>query len=120
VIGPIEAKLDSNKVICFVPDKVLHFLPFDALISANSGRYLAQDYRVMTAPSATILIVSTDKATERASLKDERLLAVGNPTLDRRANPDLPNLPGSEHEVEKIALNYPARRVLVQRQATRK
>src|SRR6185369_1860993 len=50
VIGPIEAKLDANKVICFVPDKVLHFLPFDALISANSGRYLAQDYRVMTSP----------------------------------------------------------------------
>jgi len=75
---------------------------------------------VMTSPSATILIESTDKAAERTSLKEERLLAVGNPTLDRRANPDLPNLPGSQREVEKIALNYPARRVLVQRQATRK
>lgn len=120
VIGPIETKLDSTKVICFVPDKILHYLPFDALISASSGRYLAQDYRVMTAPSATILIESTDKATERASLKEERLVAVGNPTFDRRANPDLPSLPGSQREVEQIALNYPLRRVLVQRQATRK
>jgi CHAT domain-containing protein len=120
VIGPIEAKLDSSKVICFVPDKILHYLPFDALISASSGRYLAQDYRMMTSPSATILIESTDKATARAALKEERLLAVGNPTLDRRANPDLPSLPGSQREVEKIALNYPSRRVLVQRQATRK
>jgi len=120
LIEPIQEKLDSGKVICFVPDKFLHFLPFDALLSESSGRYLAQDYRVMTSPSATILINSTDKATARAALKDERLLAVGNPTLDRRANPDLPSLPGAQREVEKIADSYPSRRVLVQRQATRK
>jgi CHAT domain-containing protein len=120
LIEPIQEKLDSSKVICFVPDKILHFLPFDALLSGRSGRYLAQDFRVMTSPSATILIESTDKATARASLKEERLLAVGNPTLDRRAHPDLPDLPGAQQEVEKIALNYyPLCRILVQRAATR-
>ena len=119
LIEPVQEKLDASKAICFVPDKSLHRLPFDALLSERSGRYLAQDFRVMTSPSATILIESTDKATARAALKEERLLAVGNPTVDRRNHPDLPNLPGTQREVEKIALNYPLRRVLVQQQATR-
>ncbi len=121
LIEPIRSQLDPGKVICFVPDKSLHFLPFGALISTSSGRYLVQDYRVMTSPSATILIESSDKARARSSAREERLLAVGNPTFDRAANPDLPNLASAEREVEGIAQSYPSRHhLLIRAQATQK
>jgi CHAT domain-containing protein len=120
LIEPIKAKLDQNLVVCFVPDKVLHYVPFDALISTDSGRYLVQDYRVLVSPSATILIDSTEKASSKASLKEERLLAVGNPAFDRTENPGLSNLPGAEREVDGIASRYPLHRVLVRGEATRK
>ena len=121
LIEPIKDKLDPSRVICFVPDKALHYVPFGALMSDSSGRFLFQDFRVMISPSATILIESSNSAKERTLLKgDEHLLAVGNPAFDRAANPKLSNLPGAEREVEKIAENYFSKRVLVANRATRK
>lgn len=119
LIEPIRSQLDPTKTICFIPDNPLHSLPFGALISTTTGRYLVQDYRVMTSPSATILIESTNKARARP-VKDERLLAVGNPTFDRAANPNLANLASAEREVEEIAPSYPSRRLLIGAQATQK
>jgi CHAT domain-containing protein/tetratricopeptide (TPR) repeat protein len=120
LIEPISGRLDSNLVVCFVPDKILHYVPFGALISMSSGRYLMQDYRVMSSPSATILIESTNKARELASIREERLLAVGNPAFDRSVNPSLSNLRDAEREVKEIAPSYTSERVLVGSQATRK
>ena len=120
LIEPIRGQLNPKLVLCFIPDKILHYVPFNALRSASSGRYLMQDYRVMTSPSATILVDSSNRARGLAAAKDERLLAVGNPTFERTTNSDLASLPGAEREVEEIALSYPVRRVLVERQATRK
>ena len=48
IIEPIREKLDPNLVLCFVADKDLHFVPFGALMSEQSGHYLVQDYRIMT------------------------------------------------------------------------
>ena len=119
IIEPIREKLDPNLFLCFIPDKTLHYVPFGALMSDQSGHYLVQDYRLMTSPSATILIDLTSEATARNSLKEERLLAVGNPAFDRAANPNLKNLPGATGEVQEIARDYLPRRILVGKQATR-
>src|SRR6185369_390160 len=84
------------------------------------GHYLAQDYRLMISPSATIFIESTNKAQARMSGREERLLAVGNPTFDRSLNPNLSNLTSAEREVKEIARGYSSNaRVLVGPQATR-
>ncbi len=120
VIEPIKDKLETGKVLCFIPDKSLHYVPFDALISPDSGHYLLADFSVMVSPSATILIESTRQAAAKTGLKGERLLAVGNPSFDRRANPNAANLPSAEKEVEQIASAYPpGRRVLIGPQAVR-
>ena len=121
MIEPIREKLDPNLVLCFVADKTLHLLPFGALISDQSGHYLVQDYRIMTSPSATILIDLTNNAKARTAVKEERLLAVGNPAFDRAANPNLSNLPGASSEVREIARNYlsPPPRILIASHATR-
>ncbi|HET6977044.1 MAG TPA: CHAT domain-containing protein [Pyrinomonadaceae bacterium] len=120
LIEPLSGQLDPKLLICFVPDKVLHFVPFSALQSMRSGRYLVQDYRVMTSPSTSILIKSTNKARTLAALNEERLLAVGNPSFDRSINPNLSSLRDAEREVREIALNYPVQRVLIGSQATPK
>ncbi len=75
----------------------------------------------MTSPSATILIDLTNQARARTAVKEERLLAVGNPAFDRAANPNLSNLPGASSEVRQIARNYlsPPPRILTAGQATR-
>ena len=119
LIEPIKEKLDSNKVLCFVPDKDLHFLPFGALMSGRSGRYLVQDYRLITSPSATILIDSTNQARDRSSVNEERLLAVGDPAFERAVNPNFSNLPAARREVEAIASSYVSPRMLVAGEATR-
>lgn len=120
MIAPIKEQLDPNKVLCVIPDKKMHYVPFGALLSDSSGRYLLQDFRIMVSSSATILVESTENARGRAQVKDERLLAVGNPAFDRSSNPRLSNLPGAEREVERLAKSYLLRRVLVKGEATRK
>jgi CHAT domain-containing protein len=120
LIAPVREQLDPGKVLCFVPDKTLHYVPFSALISTTSDRYLVQDYQVMVSPSAAILIDSTHKAMAFPAEQEERLLAVGNPTFDRTATPNLSNLPEAEREVEGFGSYYSSPRVLVRRQATRR
>jgi CHAT domain-containing protein len=118
LIEPVRERLDPGKVICFVPDKTLHYVPFSALISTTSDRYLVEDYQVMVSPSAAILINSTNKAMAFPAEQEERLLAVGNPAFDRTETPNLSNLPEAEREVEGFVSDYPLHRVLVRRQAT--
>lgn len=120
LIEPIKEKLDHNRVLCFVPDKVLHYVPFNALISSDNDHYLTQDFRVLVSPSATILIDATENAGRLPLEKHEHLLAVGNPAFDRQANPKLENLPEAQQEVEAIAENYISSKVLITHQATRK
>ena len=121
LIAPISNQLNPDKVLCFIPDKTLHYLPFGALMSTASGHYLAQDYRLMISPSATILIESSNRSQARSSFQEERLLAVGNPNFDRSANPNLSDLASAEGEVKEIARGYPLHaRVLIGPQATRK
>jgi CHAT domain-containing protein len=73
----------------------------------------------MESPSATFLIESSENAQRRAPLKEEHLLAVGNPSFDRSSNPELANLPGAEREVKQLAQSYSPRRILIRRDATR-
>lgn len=121
IVEPIREKLDPNLVLCFVADKTLHFVPFGALMNDQSGRYLVQDFRIMTSSSATVLIDLTNQAKTRTAVTEERLLAVGNPAFDRAANPKLSNLPGAISEVRQIARNYLSSppRILTASHATR-
>ena len=73
----------------------------------------------MVSPSAAFLIDSTKEAANRASAKEKYLLTVGNPSVDRRANPNAADLPGAEREVEGIRSAYPSGTNLVAEKAIR-
>ena len=113
LISPIESLLDTNKVICFVPDKFLNYAPFPALISRQSGRYLIEGYRLQFSPSTSVFLACTQMARERKHAAPERLLSIGDPDFDHEMFPLLRELSSARVEAERIAEYYSSKRVLV-------
>ena len=119
LIAPIESLLDENKLTCIVPDKVLHYLPFAALISEADNKYLIEKYRIQLAPSSTIFLQSLKEGSQNDRQVEERLLSVGNPTFDPRSFPSLQPLPAASSEAQEIADLYkPSYSSLLNRKAT--
>ncbi len=119
LIKPVESFLEKEKQICIVPDKALNYLPFNALISPDTDRYLISDYLVSFAPSANTFLLSTDGAVKRSGATEERVLSVGDPRFDRDAFPGLPDLPSSGKEAEAVSRCYKSRGCLVGENATK-
>lgn len=119
LLTPIESDLDPNKEICFIPDKVLFRLPFAALISPATGRYLIADHAIFTSPSASSFLLSTAQAAARAHLADENLLSVGNPSFNQRDFEGLVPLSDAKREAQGIAQLYTSKTLLVEGQATK-
>ena len=118
LIKPVESSLNQKKLLCIVPDKELNYVPFAALISTTSGRYLVQDYRLTLSPSASVFIHCSIDAKAKFANATERLLVVGNPSFDHKAYPQYPNLAAAEREANGIAALYHSPRVLIGGQAT--
>jgi CHAT domain-containing protein len=108
LFAPVAPLLDREFEIGIVPDKALFHLPFNALVVPASGHYLVQDFTLLFAPSASVLIHCSRIAEQRAqATRAETLLSVGNPAFDRAAHSDLADLPSAEVEAKKIAQLYP-------------
>ena len=65
LLGPVAQTIRSGDVVCVIPDKFLHRLPFAALISPQSGRYLVEDMAVFYAPSLNVLWHCSETAGRR-------------------------------------------------------
>ncbi len=100
----VPEELESGLQLCLLPDKSLHQLAFATLISAK-GNYLLEEYALVYAPSASVLVLATDNA-KRKEKVSEMLLAVGNPDFDREENPHLSALEAAEAEATTIAQAY--------------
>ncbi len=119
LIEPVAPLLDSRKQLCLVPDKMLSQLPYAALVSPESGRFLIEDYSVIFAPSATMFIVCSDAAAAKERVKVERLLSVGDPAFDRHVFA-LPYLLSARQEANAIASYYSQQRILTDVKATKR
>lgn len=117
LIEPIEGSINRSDVICIVPDKALHFVPFTALVDGD-GHYFIDSFRLSYAPSASALAYCLDEQRKKPASKGERIVAVGNPEFDSKKFPDLPSLPDSEREAEESARFYTDRTVLGRSNAT--
>src|SRR2546423_1966724 len=99
LIKPVESFFDSNdEMLCIVPDKILNYLPFSALLSKSSGRYLVQDYPLQLSPSSSVFIECSNIADSKAGARDERLLSVGSPSFNHASFPTLSDLPEASRE----------------------
>jgi len=109
LVTPVAPFLNGAREVCIVPDKALFHLPFAALVAPATGHYLVQDFTLLFAPSASVLVHCSHTAQERAQLAHaETVLSVGNPAFDRVTYPELPNLPAAELEANKVAQIYDA------------
>jgi len=92
LIQPIERELSGKKRLVIVPHGMLHYLPFQALLS-KEGKYLIESFGMSYLPSATVLKYA------RAKNKGNRvdLFAAGNPATG------LAPLPAAELEVKEVS-----------------
>lgn len=119
LIAPIERFLNNDLQLCIVADKSLNYLPFGALVSESSGRYLIEDFQLQVAPSATVFVQCSEEAKKREKVSSERLLVVGNPRFDHSQFPSLPDLPDASREAEQIALFFPLATKLIEDKASK-
>ncbi len=113
LIGPVETKLDSRKLLCVIPDKVLNYLPFSALVSPSSGNYLVSDYLMTFCPSSNIFLVCSDRARIRGGQKVEKVLSVGNPRFDAQKFPSYSELSSAAEEAKAVAGFYSSSSFLI-------
>lgn len=106
LLRPVEQKLDKDKQICIIPDKALNYVPFNALVSPDTGRFVIEDYLLSFAPSANAFLFSSDAARERSGRIYERVLSVGDPRFNRDAFPGLADLPSAGKEAEEVYRSY--------------
>lgn len=110
----LEGYLDPEKEVVIVPDKFLFKVPFAALLSRATGRRVVEDYTLLYAPSATVLVLCSELAPTKTGDKTaETLLSVGNPTIDRKRYPDLEDLPNAAAEAREIGSLYHDPAILV-------
>jgi len=115
LISPIEDLLRDSERIAIVPDGPLSVVPFAALKSPRTRRFMIEDHEMILNPSLALLQLSTAR-TRRSILSFEHVLAAGDPSLEFEAG--LPALPGARREAEAIAAIY-HERPLVGGQLTR-
>jgi CHAT domain-containing protein len=106
LVTPIEPLLDNTKLICIVPDKILNYLPFGALVSPETGAYLTENYLFVLSHSSTIFEACSETAAKKADNRDEKLLVVANPSFDRKLYPQLSDLPDAAREAGQIRGHY--------------
>ncbi|MGH9753357.1 MAG: CHAT domain-containing protein [Blastocatellia bacterium] len=118
LIAPIGARIDRNLALCIAPDGVLQDLPFAALVSPESKRYLIEDFTLVVNPSASVFARAIDLSLRKQKSEPAPFLGFGNPRFDQQRFPKLQALPASEQELERIQSLYPHRLILNRRQAT--
>jgi CHAT domain-containing protein len=111
--------LDKRKQVCIIPDKILSYLPFAALVAPASGKYLVEDYALTLSPSSNVFIQSSEAARRMEGAGPERLLSVGDPHFDDRDFPTLRRLPAAGVEAKNIADYYDSKNVFTDDEATR-
>jgi CHAT domain-containing protein len=117
LIAPIKDLLDQSQPLCIVPDKILNYVPFAALVSPESKKFLIEDYRLCLAPSSSLFVYLSSAAERKAGDVQEQLLSVGNPNFNRERFKSLRDLPASVREAREVSRLYQNSTPLVRDQA---
>ncbi|MBI3654392.1 MAG: CHAT domain-containing protein [Acidobacteria bacterium] len=83
LFGDLSLQLETGKPLLIVPDGLLHYLPFEALM--QNGHYLIEDHEISYAPSASMLVLLQESTSRIASRDRLELLAVGDVVFEANA-----------------------------------
>ncbi len=111
LIAPIESDLEPIKVVAFIPNQLLFYLPMQALAKKmpdGSIRYFIEDKQIAYLTAADVMKVVQPPDEEKSK---DGMVAFGNPTGA--------NLPAAESEVKAIAQVFPSTEVLSGGQVTK-
>jgi CHAT domain-containing protein len=109
------------RTLAMVLDGPLHGVPFASLRDPRSGQFLVEQYSLVEAPSAGVLLrhavtrvgnPAAPAVPERGGAQTSPLL-IGAPALDQTVFATLPVLRGAEEEVRALAAMYPDARLLM-------
>jgi CHAT domain-containing protein/Tfp pilus assembly protein PilF len=115
LIAPVAHLLDQRKRLCLVPEGSLNELPFAALISRQSGKYLIDEYALTLTPSASLFVLRAES--QAAQGATEKLLVAAVHRFDKGRFPDLEDLPLAERQAKAIARLYRSPVFLLDEQA---
>ncbi len=125
LLGPaLDPRDKTLRKLVIIPDDILWYLPFEALVVGGQGRYLIEDFEISYSPSITYLLNLADRPSRDAAPMD--LLAVANeegrslPGLLRNTTLRLPPLRFAAMEALNISRFFPRERrtVLVNEQVS--
>src|SRR5207248_2789297 len=80
---------------------------------------LISRFTLLYSPSLSVFLHCTKVADEKSAVREEHLLAVGNPRFDASKFKDVAYLPNAETEVAGLSKEYDRARVLVGPNATK-
>jgi len=113
ILRPAGAVAGDASTLVFVATGSLERVPWSTLYDREQRRYLVEDSRIQSAPSATLYARSASSGVSRT----RDALIVGNPKI-AASFVDLPVLRGAEEEARSIAAFYSAPAVLLGADAT--
>ncbi len=113
LVAPVKNLLTESAPLRIVADRMLNFVPFAALVSPESKKFLIEDYRLCFAPSSSVFVYLSSAAEGKAAQVEESLLSVGNPTFSRARFASLQDLPASIGEAREVARFYREPKLLV-------
>ncbi|HKP12902.1 MAG TPA: CHAT domain-containing tetratricopeptide repeat protein [Blastocatellia bacterium] len=79
LFGSLSKQIEPGQRLIVVPDGLLHYLPFEALV--HNGHYLVEDHEISYNPSASLLGLGQDSKPQSDERGKMELLAIGNPIL---------------------------------------
>jgi len=103
--------LDRAHRLIIVPYASLTYLPFSALLNSRTGHYLAEDFSLMSLPSAGALVALRDADTSHVAPGGDQKAVVA-------LAPFPAELPGSQNEVQRVARAMPRASLFIGASAT--
>jgi CHAT domain-containing protein len=117
LLAPVGDRVRGAGALVVVPDKILHLLPFAALVDPDTGRYVIQDHALSVSPSANVYVHCLERVGSVS--KGGSALIVAADEFDRSRFPRLDPLRRAAEEARRIAAAYPGSRLLAGAEATR-
>jgi CHAT domain-containing protein len=118
LLDPVDAFMAPGRPVIIVPDGQLAAVPFAALQSPRTGRFVVEDRETTLAPSLALLRLNTQRLTREASAPRPRVLTIGDPAFALAGQVPLARLPGARREARQVAALYETPTVLLDREAT--